>query len=62
MTTITQSYKKHYIHVKTSPLFEVVEVQIVANPNDSFSTAKVYTVKSIQAAKIFITKHVNSLK
>lgn len=62
MTMFTMSYKKHYIHCKSDDKGERVYAQIIDNPEASFSTFETYLVKSVQAAKLLITKRVKASK
>lgn len=62
MTCLTINYKKHYIHISNTNKSEEVTVQLFDNPLDNYSPCKIYKVKSLQAAKLFITKYINSPK
>lgn len=61
MTMLTFSYKKHYIHVINDGKSEKVEVHLMGMCG-IHALHEIHVVKSIHAAKLFITKYVNSLK
>jgi len=56
----TIRYKDHYIQIKTEGIEEVIHVQLMDNPDASFSTFEMKQIvpASLHAAKLAITKHI----